>query len=93
MASERITNPNVKPWLAPTLNILLPGAGGYIYLGQYKKAVMFFVLTVVLSCVVFGLVFPIIGAVDAYLLAKVLEDGGSIGRDENALALLDKMFQ
>ena len=52
---------------------------GQIFLGQTAKGVSMLILTYVLSTFLIGLVMLPIAAIDAYKLAKVLQNGGAIG--------------
>jgi TM2 domain-containing membrane protein YozV len=72
-------NPPKNPIIAAILSALLLGGVGQMYLGQTKKGVILIVATIVLSCVGVGLVLPILGAVDAYMLADKLQKGQPIG--------------
>jgi TM2 domain-containing membrane protein YozV len=71
--------PPKNPIIAAILSALLLGGVGQMYLGQTKKGVILIVATIVLSCVGIGLVLPILGAVDAYMLADKLQKGQPIG--------------
>jgi len=53
---------------------------GQMFLGQTAKGFTMLIITCVLALVNigFGLLFVLLSAVDAYCLAKVLHDGGSI---------------
>lgn len=73
------SNPPKNSIIAAILSLLLLGGVGQIYLGQTKKGIIIIVASIVLSCVGIGLVIPILGAVDAYLLAEKLKKGESIG--------------
>jgi TM2 domain-containing membrane protein YozV len=71
--------PPKNPIIAAILSFLLLGGVGQIYLGQTKKGIILIVATLVLSCIGVGLLIPIVGAVDAYILADKLQKGESIG--------------
>ena len=73
------SNPPKNPIIAAILSFLLLGGVGQIYLGQTKKGIIIIVASVVLACVGIGLVIPILGAVDAYMLAEKLKNGEAIG--------------
>ncbi|MCP4368671.1 MAG: hypothetical protein GY797_11255 [Deltaproteobacteria bacterium] len=65
--------------LATVLSFLLLGGVGQMYLGQTKKGIIIIVATVLLSCVGVGFIIPLVGAVDAYMMADKLQNGESIG--------------
>jgi TM2 domain-containing membrane protein YozV len=71
--------PPKNPIIAAILSFLLLGGVGQIYLGQTKKGIILIVATLVLSCIGVGLIIPIVGAIDAYMLADKLQKGESIG--------------
>ena len=90
--SRRISRPHVRPIAIGLFNLLLLGAGGYMLLGQWRKAAFAAVGTGLGACACFGLCIPLVTAVDGFLLARRLAAGGEIGRDEHALALLDTLL-
>ena len=65
--------------LAAVLSFFLFGGVGQIYLGQNKKGIILIVATIVLACVGIGLIIPVLGAIDAYMIADKLEKGESVG--------------
>jgi TM2 domain-containing membrane protein YozV len=73
------SNPPKNPIIAAVLSLLLLGGVGQMYIGQMKKGIILIVATVVLSCIGIGVVIPILGAVDAYMLADKLQKGEAIG--------------
>ncbi|HRV92368.1 MAG TPA: hypothetical protein P5526_09435 [Anaerolineae bacterium] len=73
------SNPPKNSIIAAILSLLLLGGVGQIYLGQTKKGIIIIVASIILSCVGIGLVIPILGAVDAYMLSEKLKNGESIG--------------
>jgi len=73
------SDPPKNPIIAAILSLLLFGGVGQMYLGQPKKGIILIVATLVLSCVGIGLLIPVIGAVDAYMLADKLQKGEAIG--------------
>ncbi len=80
-STEQI-NPSDPPKnaiLAAILSLLLLGGVGQIYLGQIKKGVILIVATLILSCVGIGLIIPVLGAIDAYMMADKLQKGETIG--------------
>ena len=73
------STPPKNPIIAAVLSLLLLGGVGQMYIGQMKKGIILIVATVVLSCIGIGVVIPILGAVDAYMLADKLQKGEAIG--------------
>ena len=73
------SNPPKNSIIAAILSLLLLGGVDQIYLGQTKKGIIIIVASIILSCVGIGLVIPILGAVDAYMLSEKLKNGESIG--------------
>ena len=73
------STPPKNPIIAAVLSLLLLGGVGQMYIGQMKKGVILIVGTVVLSCIGIGVIIPVLGAVDAYMLADKLQKGGAIG--------------
>jgi TM2 domain-containing membrane protein YozV len=73
------SNPPKNPIIAAVLSLILLGGVGQMYIGQMKKGVILIVATVVLSCIGIGVLIPILGAVDAYMLADKLQKGEAIG--------------
>ena len=73
------STPPKNPIIAAVLSLLLLGGVGQMYIGQMKKGIILIVATVVLSCIGIGVIIPILGAVDAYMLADKLQKGEAIG--------------
>jgi len=73
------SDPPKNEIIAAILSLLLLGGVGQMYLGQTKKGIIIIVATLVLSCVGIGALIPILGAVDAYMLADKLKKGETIG--------------
>ena len=73
------STPPKNPIIAAVLSLLLLGGVGQMYIGQMKKGVILIVGTVVLSCIGIGVIIPVLGAVDAYMLADKLQKGEAIG--------------
>jgi len=73
------SDPPKNPIIAAVLSLLLLGGVGQLYLGQTKKGVIIIVASLLLACVGIGLLIPIVGAIDAYMLADKLQKGESIG--------------
>ena len=80
-STEQISpsDPPKNAILAAILSLLLLGGVGQIYLGQTKKGVILIVATLILSCVGIGLIIPVLGAIDAYMMADKLQKGETIG--------------
>jgi TM2 domain-containing membrane protein YozV len=73
------SDPPKNPIVAAILSLFLLGGVGQIYLGQTKKGIIIIVATLVLSCIGIGVVIPIVGAIDAYMMADKLQKGEAIG--------------
>ena len=73
------SDPPKNAILAAILSLLLLGGVGQIYLGQMKKGIILIVATLVLSCIGIGVLIPIVGAIDAYMMADKLQKGETIG--------------
>lgn len=73
------SDPPKNPVLAAILSFLLLGGVGQIYLGQQKKGIIIIVATLLLSWVGIGCLLPILGAVDAYIIADKLQKGQAVG--------------
>jgi TM2 domain-containing membrane protein YozV len=73
------SDPPKNAILAAILSLLLLGGVGQIYLGQTKKGVILIVATLILSCIGIGVLIPIVGAIDAYMMADKLQKGEAIG--------------
>lgn len=73
------SDPPKNPIIAAILSLLLFGGVGQMYLGQSKKGIILIVATLVLACVGIGFLIPIVGAIDAYMLADKLQKGEAIG--------------
>ena len=73
------SDPPKNAILAAILSLLLLGGVGQIYLGQMKKGIILIVATLILSCIGIGVLIPIVGAIDAYMMADKLQKGESIG--------------
>ena len=93
MSGEMITKPDANPILLAVLDIFICYLPiGHFMIGQTKKAIIFYVATMVLSMVAgIGLLVPFIAAYDAYLLGQKLARGESIGVNENGLAFLNSV--
>lgn len=73
------SDPPKNAILAAILSLILLGGVGQIYLGQTKKGVILIVGTLLLSCVGIGVIIPVLGAVDAYMIADKLQKGEAVG--------------
>ena len=73
------SDPPKNAVIATILSFLLLGGVGQIYLGQTKKGIILIVATIILSCVGVGLIIPVLGAIDAYMMGEKLQKGEAIG--------------
>jgi len=73
------SDPPKNAILAAILSLILLGGVGQIYLGQTKKGVILIVGTLLLSCIGIGVLIPVLGAVDAYMIADKLQKGEAVG--------------
>ena len=73
------SDPPKNAIIAALLSLILFGGVGQMYLGQVKKGVIIIVATILLSCVGIGFIIPILGAIDAYMMADKMQKGESIG--------------
>jgi len=71
------SSPPKDPIIALVLSALLGGGAGQIYLGQTVKGIVLIVATVV-SCGILGIIAVPLGAIDAYLIAKKLQEGNPV---------------
>lgn len=74
-----------NPFLSAILSYLLLGGGGQIYLGQIRKGITLIVITLVTAICGAIFVVNILGAIDAYRIAKRFNAGEDIGEWEFAL--------
>ena len=66
--------------VAALLSFFLFGGVGHLYLGQQKKGIILIVGTIVLTAAAgLGCLVPIVGAIDAYMMADKLQKGETIG--------------
>ena len=71
-----------NPWIAALFSAVLLGGGWQLYLGQVKKAVVLIVTTFVLSWFLLGIPIWLLGMLDAYLIAKRMNEGREVGEWE-----------
>lgn len=94
---EMITKPDANPILVALANFVFANGGlGYFLLGQKKKAIISWVLIYVASgllCWIPSIPLALIFAYDAYLLGQKLQNGQSIGENENGLEFLNMIFK
>src|SRR5262245_24478475 len=82
MSKNDLSNlePNIKsgpnPIVAVLLSLILFGGSGQIYVGQTKKGVVLIALSLLPSL---GILIRIVGALDAYVLARKSRKGQIIG--------------
>ena len=92
---DMITKPDANPILFAVLNLFFSSIG-YFVMGQTKKGIMSFVIGFVASLCTLGLgywVWAGIACYDAYLLGQKLQQGESIGMNENGLDFLNAIFK
>jgi hypothetical protein len=92
---EMITKPDANPILFAVLNLFALGGLGYFLMGQKKKAIITWVITIVGGTITCGALYlwVWIAAYDAYLLGQKLQRGESIGENENGLGFLNAIFK
>ena len=73
------SDPPKNPIIAALLSFFLFGGVGHLYLGQQKKGIILIVATLVLAWVGIGCFIPILGAIDAYMIADKLQKGQPVG--------------
>ena len=73
------SDPPKNAILAAVLSFFLLGGVGQLYLGQNKKGIILIVATIVLMCFGIGLIIPVLGAIDAYMIADKLAKGETVG--------------
>jgi TM2 domain-containing membrane protein YozV len=77
---ERFRSTENDPVVALVLNLLVCGCGGYVYLGQTRKAVIALVLWLIgvpLTCGAGSGVVALIAAIDAYRQAERMQRGAA----------------
>lgn len=92
---EMITKPDANPILFAAANWIGLGGLGYFLMGQQKKAIISWIITIVAGTITCGIgyIFVFIAAYDAYLLGQKLQSGQSIGMNENGLDFLNAIFK
>lgn len=93
---EMITKPDANPILTGIASVVfLNGALGYFLLGQQKKAIIAIIICWIVGPWFCGAGFAaaLVFAYDAYLLAQKLQNGQSIGQNENGLEFLNMIFK
>lgn len=90
---ELIQKPDTNPIVVALLNLFLLGGVGYLIMGQQKKAIISIAATLIGSCFGIGVIVPWITAYDAYLLGQKLQNGESIGMNQNGLDFLNAIFK
>lgn len=73
------SNPSKDPTMVAALSVIPFPWLGQIFLGQTTKGFTMLIVTYLLSYFWIGILLVPVSVVDAYRLAKVLRDGGSIG--------------
>lgn len=92
---EMIQKPDTNPIVVAALNWFGLGGLGYFMMGQKKKAMLSWAITVIGGTITCGLlyVFAVVAAYDAYLLGQKLQSGQAIGENENGLDFLNAIFK
>lgn len=98
---QMIHKPDANPIVFLACNGFVGGGLGYFLMGQKKKAYIawgIFALNIVLIMCSFGICTPLVFvnwvfAYDAYVLGQKLQNGSSIGENENALEFLNAIFK
>ena len=92
---EMIQKPDTNPIIVAAANWLGFGGLGYFLMGQQKKAIISWVIVVVVGALTcgFGWLFVWVTAYDAYLLGQKLQRGEAIGVNENGLDFLNMIFK
>jgi hypothetical protein len=92
---EMIQKPDTNPVFMAVANLIGFGGLGYFLMGQQKKAILSWVITVVLSTVTCGAGYLLawVTAYDAYLLGQKLQRGEAVGMNENGLDFLNMIFK
>ncbi len=92
---EEINKPDANPTLLCLASVVCFNGGlGYLLMGQKKKALIAVIISYFLSpCCGLGWVAAFVFAYDAFLLGQKLQNGESIGENENALEFLNKIFK
>jgi hypothetical protein len=91
LMTDQISKPDANPILLAVLDFICCLPIGHFMIGQQKKAIIFFVVTLILSFFGVGMIIPLVAAYDVYLLGQKLKAGESIGINENGLKFLDSV--
>jgi len=89
-----VPNKRINPILAAVANFCCFSCLGYILLGQTKKGLLV-LLSVFIGyflCGIPGLVISVLGMIDAYKIAKAVQDGQQVGENEYKMELLYKII-
>ena len=92
---EMIQKPDTNPIIVAAANWIGLGGLGYFLMGQQKKAIISWVICVVIGTITCGAgyLFAFVTAYDAYLLGQKLQRGEAIGANENGLDVLNMIFK
>ena len=92
---EMIQKPDTNPIIVAAANWIGLGGLGYFLMGQQKKAIISWVIFLVIGTCTFGFGYLIcwVTAYDAYLLGQKLQRGEAIGANENGLDFLNMIFK
>ncbi len=92
---EMIQKPDTNPVIVAVANLIGLGGLGYFLMGQQKKAIISWVIWLVIGTITcgFGYLISVVTAYDAYLLGQKLQRGEAIGTNENGLDFLNMIFK
>jgi len=92
---EMIQKPDTNPIIIAVANWLGLGGLGYFLMGQKKKAIISWIITIVGGTITcgFGYLFVWVTAYDGYLMGQKLQSGQAIGENENGLGFLNAIFK
>lgn len=96
---EMITKPDANPIVYAVCNLFFAGGLGYFLMGQKKKAFITWGIVIgvaIISCGMLSIVSVVMNWIttyDAYLLGQKLQNGESIGENENGLEFLNALFK
>lgn len=92
---EMIQKPDTNPIIIAAANWFGLGGLGYLLMGQKKKAIITWIITIVGGTITCGLgyMFVWVTTYDGYLVAQKLQSGQAVGENENGLDFLNAIFK